>query len=317
MGLFDRLKESLQKTKASLVEKIDQVLANFTKVDEAFFEDLEEILITADIGVTTSEKILTDLRERVKLARIEDADGVRRVLQEVMAEMLGSETLPLSIEAGRLNVILVVGVNGVGKTTLIGKLAHRFTSEGKKVVLGAADTFRAAAIDQLRIWAERAGVEIIHHQEGSDPAAVVFDAINAAKARSADVLIIDTAGRLHNKGYLMDEMGKIFRVIRREIADAPHETLLVLDATTGQNAVMQAKAFGEVCQVSALALTKLDGTAKGGIVLSIADQLQIPVKLIGIGEKMEDLRDFEPTDFVAALFSREGSGEGEERSETE
>ena len=302
MAFFDRLKASLQKTKENLVEKIDQVLANFTKVDEAFFEELEEVLITADIGVVTTEKILSDLRDRVKLARIEDAEGVRGVLQQVMSEMLGNETQPLSIEPGRLNVILVVGVNGVGKTTLVGKLAHRLQSEGHTVIIGAADTFRAAAIDQLTVWADRAGVELIRHQEGSDPAAVVFDSVSAAKARNADVLIIDTAGRLHNKSYLMDEMGKIFRVIQREIPEAPHETLLVLDATTGQNAVSQAKSFAEVCKVSALALTKLDGTAKGGIVLCIADQLQIPVKLIGIGEKIEDLRDFDPSDFAKALF---------------
>ena len=305
MAFFDRLREGLKKTKDSLVQKIDQVLANFTQVDEDFFEQLEEILIISDVGVTTTDKLLKQLRERVKLARIEDANAVREQLMQAIVDLLGSESQPLNIVPGRLNVILVVGVNGVGKTTLIGKLAKRYQDEGLKVVLGAADTFRAAAIEQLRIWSDRAGVELIHHQEGSDPAAVVFDSINAAKARGADLLIIDTAGRLHNKSYLMDEMGKIFRIIQREIPDAPHETLLVLDATTGQNAVSQAKTFGEVCHVTALALTKLDGTAKGGIVLSIADQLSLPVKLVGLGEKIEDLRDFSPTDFVAALFEKD------------
>jgi len=302
MSLFGRLREGLQKTKDNLVGRIDQVLAHFTRVDEAFFEELEEVLLGADVGVSTTETLLESLREKVKLARIEDAAGVRQMLAEAMAELLGDESIPLTIEEGRLNVLLIVGVNGVGKTTLVGKLAHRYSQMGLKVILAAADTFRAAAVDQLRIWAERAQVELIGHQEGSDPAAVVFDAINAAKARQADLLIIDTAGRLHNKVHLMEEMRKIFRVISREIPEAPHEVLLVLDATTGQNAIIQAQAFTEVCQVSALALTKLDGTAKGGVVLGIARQLQIPVKLIGVGEGIEDLRDFEPLAFVQALF---------------
>jgi fused signal recognition particle receptor len=245
------------------------------------------------------------LREKVKQARTEDPEVVRNLLQQSMEEILGESVIPISYEEGRLNVILIVGVNGVGKTTLVGKLAHRYSSNGAKVVIAAADTFRAAAIDQLGIWAKRANAELIHHQEGSDPAAVVFDAINAAKARQADLLLIDTAGRLHNKSHLMEEMNKIFRIIKREVPEAPHEVILVLDATTGQNAILQAKAFNEVCKVSALALTKLDGTAKGGVVLGVGHQMQLPVKLIGVGEKIDDLRDFVPSDFVTALFERE------------
>ncbi|MCL2547882.1 MAG: signal recognition particle-docking protein FtsY [Symbiobacteriaceae bacterium] len=302
MSLFNRLREGLQKTKETLVSRIDQLLANFTSIDEAFFEELEEVLLGADVGIATTGAILESLREKVRLARIEDASAVRELLQQVMTEMLGTETLLLNLAEGRLNIVLIVGVNGVGKTTLIGKMAYQQTLQGKKVLLAAADTFRAAAIEQLTIWAERAKVDLIHHQEGSDPAAVVFDAINAAKSRQFDLLLIDTAGRLHNKQHLMEEMRKIVRIIRREVPDAPHEVLLVLDATTGQNAIQQAKAFNEVCDVSALALTKLDGTAKGGIVFSIAELLKIPVKLIGVGEGVEDLREFDPQEFVAALF---------------
>jgi len=305
MSLFSRLREGLQKTRDGLVTRIDQVLANFTRIDEAFFEELEEVLITADVGVATTTDMLERLREKVRLSRTEDAAEVRELLKQVMVEMLGAEVQPLNIEQGRLNVILVVGVNGVGKTTLIGKLAHRCRMEGQKVLMAAGDTFRAAAIEQLSIWAERAGAELISNKEGTDPAAVVFDAINAARARThnVDVLIIDTAGRLHNKQHLMEEMRKILRIIRRELPDAPHEVLLVLDATTGQNAIAQAKAFTEVCEVSALALTKLDGTAKGGIVLGISQLLGLPVKLIGVGERIEDLREFNPQDFVDALFA--------------
>ncbi|MCL2498451.1 MAG: signal recognition particle-docking protein FtsY [Symbiobacteriaceae bacterium] len=304
MSFFNRLKEGLVKTKENLMQKIDQVLSNFTRVDEEFFQELEEALIGADVGVHTSEVLLEDLRQKVKQARVEDGNQVRLLLQQSMSELLGEDPAPLNIVPDRLNIVLVVGVNGVGKTTLVGKLAHRYRNQGMRVTIAAADTFRAAAIDQLAVWAERAGAELIQHQDGADPAAVVFDAISAAKARGSSLLLVDTAGRLHNKKHLMEEMGKIFRIIKREGEDAPHEVLLVLDATTGQNAISQAQSFSDVCAVSALALTKLDGTAKGGIVLAIAEQLKLPVKLIGIGEKVDDLRDFIPQEFVAALFEQ-------------
>ncbi len=306
MGLsfFAKLKQSLVKTQEAFVGKLEQVFLSFQKVDEDLFIELEEVLISADLGVQTADALLQKLRTRVKKERIESGDKVKEVLQEEMAAMLGKEPSPLNVVPGRLNILLVVGVNGVGKTTLVGKLANRYQQQGLKVLVAAADTFRAAAIDQLGIWCDRAGVEMIRHQAGADPAAVVFDAINAGKARQADLILIDTAGRLHNKSHLMEEMNKIYRIIRREIPDAPHETLLVLDATTGQNAVLQAKAFREVSQVSALALTKLDGTAKGGIVIAICHQLNIPVKLVGLGEGIDDLKDFEPAYFVQALFDR-------------
>ncbi len=304
MGFFDKLKESLTKTKQNLVEKIDTVISSFHKIDDELFDELEEALITADVGVVTAGKLIEGLRIRVKKERVSDPAQVRQLLEQLMAELMGREPAPLNIETGRLNVILVVGVNGVGKTTTIGKLAGRLHGEGKKVVLAAGDTFRAAAIDQLDIWANRAGVEIIKHQEGSDPAAVVYDAVAAARARRADILLIDTAGRLHTKSNLMEELKKVRRILEREMPGSPHETLLVLDATTGQNAVNQAVLFGEAAGVSGIVLTKLDGTAKGGIILAISDQLKIPVKLVGLGEKIEDLRDFEPGEFVHALFAR-------------
>lgn len=302
MSFFAKLKQSLSKTQEAFVGKLEQVFMNFKKVDENLFDELEEILISADLGVQTTDKLLTSLRNRVKKEKLEDGQKVKEALQEEMAAILGREPSPLNISSGRMNIILVVGVNGVGKTTLVGKLANRYHQQGLKVLVAAADTFRAAAIDQLSIWCQRAGVEMIRHQAGADPAAVVFDAISAGKARNVDLILIDTAGRLHNKSHLMEEMNKIYRIIQREIPEAPHETLLVLDATTGQNAVLQAKAFREVSKVTALALTKLDGTAKGGIVIAISDQLNIPVKLVGLGEGIEDLKDFEPALFVKALF---------------
>ena len=305
MSFFAKLKQSLSKTQEAFVGKLEQVFMNFKKVDENLFDELEEILISADLGVQTTDKLLTSLRNRVKKEKLEDGQIVKEALQEEMATILGREPSPLNIVSGRMNIILVVGVNGVGKTTLVGKLANRYRQQGLKVLVAAADTFRAAAIDQLSIWCQRAGVEMIRHQAGADPAAVVFDAISAAKARNVDLILIDTAGRLHNKSHLMEEMNKIYRIIQREIPEAPHETLLVLDATTGQNAVLQAKAFREVSKVTALALTKLDGTAKGGIVIAISDQLNIPVKLVGLGEGIEDLKDFEPALFVKALFDRQ------------
>jgi fused signal recognition particle receptor len=305
MSFFAKLKQSLSKTQEAFVGKLEQVFMNFKKVDENLFDELEEILISADLGVQTTDKLLTSLRNRVKKERLEDGQKVKEALQEEMAAILGREPSPLNISSGRMNIVLVVGVNGVGKTTLVGKLANRYHQQGLKVLVAAADTFRAAAIDQLSIWCQRAGVEMIRHQAGADPAAVVFDAISAGKARNVDLILIDTAGRLHNKSHLMEEMNKIYRIIQREIPEAPHETLLVLDATTGQNAVLQAKAFREVSKVTALALTKLDGTAKGGIVIAISDQLNIPVKLVGLGEGIEDLKDFEPALFVKALFDRQ------------
>lgn len=304
MGFFEKLKQSLAKTQEAFVGKIDQVFSRFQKVDEALFDELEEIMISADLGVSTTEFLLNNVRKRVKKEHIDDAADVKRLLQEEMSAILNSEIMPLNIQPDRMNIILVVGVNGVGKTTLVGKLANRYHQQGLKVLVAAADTFRAAAIDQLAIWCERADVELIRHQPGADPAAVVFDTINAGRARHSDLILIDTAGRLHNKSHLMEEMNKIYRIIQREIPDAPHETLLVLDATTGQNAVLQAKAFSEVAKVTALALTKLDGTAKGGIVIAIAEQLHLPVKLVGLGEGIEDLRDFDPSVFVQALFDR-------------
>ncbi|NLN83282.1 MAG: signal recognition particle-docking protein FtsY [Firmicutes bacterium] len=315
MSFFSKLKKSLSKTQEAFVEKIEQVFLGVPKIDEDLFDDLEEILITADLGVQTSDDLLETLRQKVREDKLHTGDQVIEALKEEMAKLLGDEIVPLNIEEGRLNIILVVGVNGVGKTTLVGKLANRYQAEGYKVLVAAADTFRAAAIEQLEIWCERAGVDMIKHQAGADPAAVVFDTIQAGKARGTDVILIDTAGRLHNKGHLMDEMNKIYRVIKREVEDAPHETLLVLDATTGQNAVLQAKAFDEVSNVTALALTKLDGTAKGGIVIAISQQMDIPVKLVGLGEGIDDLRDFDPSVFVAALFDRNQVEEQEEQEE--
>lgn len=302
MGFFDRLKNGLLKTKSLIVDKIDNVFKMFTKVDEELFDELEELLISADIGVNTTEKILDELRESVIDNKIKEPEAVKEELFSILRRMIGEhEPLDLSTKP---SVILVIGVNGVGKTTSIGKIANDLKSKGKKVVVAAADTFRAAAAEQLTVWCERAGVDIIKQAQGADPASVVFDAINAVKSRSADVLIIDTAGRLHNKKNLMDELAKIDRVIRRELPSAAKETLLVLDATTGQNAVYQAKEFKGASEITGLILTKLDGTAKGGIVISIREELGIPVKFIGVGEQIDDMKPFNASEFASALFER-------------
>ena len=304
MGLFDRLKAGLKKTSDAISEKVNNVFSVFVKVDEELFENLEEALIMADLGMETSVSIIDDLRDRVKKKHITDGNLVKKELQSVIADTLCELDSTMNVSTTP-SVILVIGVNGVGKTTSIGKMAMYYKSQGKKVLLAAADTFRAAAIDQLDIWAERSGCDIIKHGEGSDPASVVFDACAAAKARGVDVLICDTAGRLHNKKNLMAELEKINRVISRELPEAARENLLVLDATTGQNAVSQAKLFGEVSDITGIVLTKLDGTAKGGIVISIAKEQEIPVKFIGVGERLDDLQVFEPEAFAKALFDEE------------
>lgn len=301
MGFFDKLKAGLAKTKDAFVERINDLFRAFVEVDEDMMDELEEILITADVGVEATEMILDELRDRIAVNYITDPRVAREELFAIMRSMIG-EGAPIAEEKGKMTVILVIGVNGVGKTTSIAKIANVMKKKRKKVVLAAADTFRAAAIDQLEVWADRVGVEIIRHTEGSDPAAVVFDAAAAAKKREADVLIIDTAGRLHNKKNLMAELAKINRVIERELPDAVRETLLVLDATTGQNALIQAKEFKNAAEITGLVLTKFDGTAKGGIVISIKQMLGIPVKFIGVGEKMDDLEEFDARDFVSALF---------------
>jgi fused signal recognition particle receptor len=301
MGLFDRLKEGLSKTRKGITQKVDQILVAFGKIDDELFEELEEALITSDIGVDTSLKIIQGVKKKVRENKITDPLKVKELIKEELLEMLGSEDNALDIEPSPA-VIMVIGVNGVGKTTSIGKIAATLKKKGKKVMLAAADTFRAAAIDQLQIWADRVGVEIIKQAEGSDPASVIYDAIHAAKARRADVLICDTAGRLHTKKNLMEELKKISRIIEREMPGARRENLLVLDATTGQNAVSQAKTFSEVADLTGIVLTKLDGTAKGGIVISIKSELNIPVKLIGVGEQIDDLQQFNARDFVEALF---------------
>lgn len=300
-GFFARLKQGLGKTRDSINDKLDSVIKMFKKVDEELYEELEEALIMADVGVDTSLYIISELRDRVKAKKITESEDVKTEIEEIISDILCREDNALDISASP-SVIMVIGVNGVGKTTSIGKLAASLKAQGKKVILGAADTFRAAAIDQLDIWAERSGIEIIKHQEGSDPAAVVFDTIAAAKARGADVIILDTAGRLHNKKNLMDELSKISRVIERELPDASKETLLVLDATTGQNAVTQAKLFCQSASITGIILTKLDGSAKGGIVLAISHEQNIPVKLIGVGEGIDDLQAFDSASFARALF---------------
>lgn len=300
MGFFEKLKNGLKKTKDSMIGKIERLLNSFTKIDEELFEELEDTLITSDIGVNTSTKICDLLRERVKRDGIKDPGQIKDVLKEIIAEMLGEDT-PLDISTTP-SVILVIGVNGVGKTTTIGKLSNQLRNQGKKVLVAAADTFRAAAIDQLEVWTERAGVDIIKHKEGSDPAAVVFDALQAAKSRGVDVVICDTAGRLHNKKNLMDELKKISRIVHQQAEGCALEVLLALDATTGQNAVNQAKQFNEVADITGIILTKLDGTAKGGIIISITDDLKIPVKLVTVGEQIDDIQPFVAKDFVNALF---------------
>ena len=300
MGLFEKIKSGLLKTKESMVKRIDSFIGSFTKIDEEFFEELEEILITSDIGVSTSVKICDELRKRVKEKGITDPLDIKSEMKEIIVEMLG-EDKPLNLST-KPSVVVVIGVNGAGKTTTIGKLSAQLKSSGKKVVVAAADTFRAAAIDQLEVWTKRSEVDIVKHAEGSDPAAVVFDGISAAKARNADVLICDTAGRLHNKKNLMNELQKISKIIHTQCEGCSVETLLVLDATTGQNAVNQTKQFMEVADITGIVLTKLDGTAKGGIIISIADELKIPVKLIGVGEQIDDLQTFSGVDFANALF---------------
>lgn len=303
MGFFDKLKAGLGKTKEAVFGQINQVIKNCRKVDEDLLEELEEIMIMADIGVETTENIIDELRDRIKTDKIKDADEVKEALCAILRDAVGEgEGLDLSTSP---SVILVIGVNGVGKTTSIGKIANNLKKSGKKVVVAAADTFRAAAINQLAVWCERADVELIRQDEGSDPASVVFDAIAAANKRKADVLIIDTAGRLHNKSNLMDELAKINRIISRELPNAKRETLLVLDATTGQNAVLQAKEFKKAAEITGLVLTKLDGTAKGGAVFSIKNEVDIPVKFIGVGEQIDDMEPFDAKAFVDAIMEED------------
>lgn len=300
MGFFNKIARGLKKTRDSMMGKVDALLNSFTKIDEDFFEELEENLIMADVGAVTAARICDRLRKKVKEEGLASPDQVRSGLKQIISQMLeGPSELDLSTKP---SVILVIGVNGVGKTTTIGKLANNLRQQGKKVLLAAADTFRAAAIDQLQIWADRAQVDLVRHEEGSDPAAVVFDAINAGTARGCDVVICDTAGRLHNKKNLMDELSKIARVIEREAPGCAKEVLLVLDATTGQNALNQAKLFREAAGLTGLVLTKLDGTARGGVVIGIREELDIPIKYIGVGEQIDDLRPFDPVEFANALF---------------
>ena len=303
MGIFQKIKSGLQKTRQSILGGVSQVFHSFQSIDEELYEELEETLIMADIGALTSERIVEALRQKVKEEKCKDPNLLTGMLKEIIAGMLqGDSQLHLPQKPA---MILVIGVNGVGKTTTIGKLAYQLKEQGNRVILGAADTFRAAAIDQLQIWADRAGVDLIKHKEGADPAAVVFDTISAAKARKADVIICDTAGRLHNKKNLMDELSKINRVIDRELPDASKEVLLVLDATTGQNAVNQAREFMQAAGITGIVLTKLDGTARGGIIIAIKEELGLPVKYIGVGEQIDDLQPFDRQQFVDALFAEE------------
>ena len=301
MGFFDKLKQGLNKTKTSFDEKINNIFSSFRKVDEEFLEELEEALILSDIGIETSEKIIGSLRDRIKKQKIEDEEEVKKVLREIMKEILDIAEPKLNLET-KPSVILVIGVNGVGKTTSIGKIAAKLTRQGKKVVIAAADTFRAAAVEQLEIWAKRSGAEIVKRDEGTDPASVVYDAMAKAKEVEADVLICDTAGRLHNKKYLMDELNKIQKVINKEMNEASKEVLLVIDGTTGQNAISQVKAFKEEADITGLVLTKLDGTAKGGVVIGIVEENRIPVKFIGVGEQVDDMEIFNSEDFVKAII---------------
>lgn len=303
VSLFDRLKEGLTKAKQGITDKIDLVLNSYTKVDEELLEELEEILITADVGVNTTMDIIEKLRGKIKEKGITDPMDVRVELKSIVEEILTNANSNLDVSHSP-TIILMVGVNGVGKTTTIGKLANRYKKEGKKVLIAAGDTFRAAAIEQLEVWANRSNVDIIKHQEGADPGAVIFDAVKAAKARKVDLLICDTAGRLHNKANLMNELGKVFKIVDREFPEAKKEVLLVVDATTGQNAVVQAKTFKEVAEITGIVLTKLDGTAKGGVVLAVKSEVDVAVKLIGVGEKVEDLQDFDSKAFSDALFGK-------------
>lgn len=301
MGFFDKLKNGLNKTKTSFDDKINNVFKNFRKVDEDFLDELEEVLIMSDIGMDTSIKIISSLRERIKKEKIQDEEDVKQALREEMQKILDVTDIKLHLNT-KPSVILVVGVNGVGKTTSIGKMANRLAKDGKKVVVAAADTFRAAAVEQLEIWAKRAGADIVKRDEGVDPASVVYDAIKRTKENGADVLIVDTAGRLHNKKYLMDELNKIQKVINKEMPDADKEVLLVIDGTTGQNAISQVKAFKQETDITGIVLTKLDGTAKGGVVIGIVEENKIPVKFIGVGEQIDDMEIFNSEDFVKAII---------------
>lgn len=304
LSFFEKLKNGLTKTRKDMSGKIEEILNSYKKVDEELFEDLEDVLVSADVGVNTTMEIIDRLRKRVKEEKVNEPSQVKELLKDeirkIMKESVSDNCLSLEPTPA---VILVVGVNGVGKTTTIGKLSHRFKEEGKKVLIAAGDTFRAAAIEQLEEWSKRSGVEFIAHTEGADPAAVIFDGIQAAKARKSDILICDTAGRLHNKSNLMNELNKIFRVVEREYGNATKEVLLVLDATTGQNAINQAKVFKEVANITGVALTKLDGTAKGGVIIALQSELNLPVKLVGVGEGIEDLQEFIVDDFVEAIFN--------------
>lgn len=302
-GFFQKIKEGLDKTRKNIMGNVENVLKNFTKIDEELFEELEEALIMADIGVATSTKIIDEVRDRVKRKKVSEVSEVQNIIVEVITEILTADCEEFTMEYP--SVILVIGVNGAGKTTSIGKLTDYYKSMGKKVIVAAADTFRAAAIDQLEVWANRNNVDIIKHQENSDPGAVIFDAISAAKGRNADVLICDTAGRLHNKKNLMEELKKIHRIIEREYPQAHKEVFLVLDSTTGQNALVQAKLFKEAADITGIVLTKLDSTAKGGIVIAIKDELNIPVRFIGVGEGINDMQEFNPQEFASALFTKE------------
>lgn len=315
MGIFAKIKEGLRKTKETVINKMHRVVNSFTKIDEELFEQLEETMIMGDMGVETSEEICNRLRKLIKERGVTDPAMIMELIQEIAADMMGGD-VGIDI-SGKPAVIMVIGVNGAGKTTTIGKLCHKYKQEGKKVIVAAADTFRAAAIDQLQVWTERAGVDIIKHAEGSDPGAVVYDAIDAAKARGCDILIIDTAGRLHNKKNLMDELSKINRIMEARAEGSSKEVLLVLDATTGQNAVNQARLFSETANITGIVLTKLDGTAKGGIVISIKNELGIPVKLIGVGEKIDDLQPFDSRSFVSALFEKVGEDSEKSQDKTD
>ena len=303
MGLFSKINKGLKKTRDNMSAAIDNMLYGKVEIDDTFFDDLEEVLVMGDVGVTTAHEIVERLRERADKENLRTADRVKKAIKEIVADLLsGGEEMSLITMP---SIILVIGVNGVGKTTSIGKLAAYYKAEGKKVILAAADTFRAAAIEQLQEWADRAGVDMIKHREGADPAAVVFDSISAGKARDADIIIVDTAGRLHNKKHLMEELAKIYRVIDRELPYSDREVLLVLDATTGQNAVNQAKEFLNVAEITGIILTKLDGTARGGVVLNIKNDLKVPVKFVGVGEQLDDLQPFSPEAFAEGLFDVE------------